>query len=145
MIKQNPFSIYDFLGYFIPGAITFYILIIFLNLDSINSLRDIIEITNENKEFEFGKALFFILISYSLGHLISYISSITIERFSIWKYDYPSKYLLGLNKEQKFFPKGVKKRITIVRFVLAVIILPISVLDLLLGEYLFLKYFTPKN
>lgn len=25
MVTQNPFSLYDFLGYFIPGAIAFYI------------------------------------------------------------------------------------------------------------------------
>jgi hypothetical protein len=26
MMKQNPFSIYDFLGYFIPGATTIYLI-----------------------------------------------------------------------------------------------------------------------
>lgn len=145
MIKQNPFSLYDFLGYLIPGAIIFYIILIILKSDEVNSLRDIIFIVNENKEFQFDKVLFFIIISYCLGHLISYLSSITIEQFANWKYDYPSKYLLGLNKEQKYFPKNVSWQIKMFRLLLAILILPISVLDYILGEwFLFKKFYTKK-
>jgi len=145
MIKQNPFSLYDFLGYFIPGAIFFYIILILLKSNDINSLNDIILIVSENKEFQFDKVLFFIIISYSLGHLISYLSSITIEQFSNWKYDYPSKYLLGLNKEQKYIPKDVSWQIKMFRCLLAIIIFPISFLDFILGEwFLFKKFYTKK-
>ncbi|MCR9015554.1 hypothetical protein [Aquiflexum gelatinilyticum] len=145
MIKQNPFSLYDFLGYFIPGAITFYIILILMVGDDINSIQDIIKIASENKEFQFDKALFFIIISYCLGHLISYLSSITIENFANWKYDYPSKYLLGLNREQKYLIKKVEWQKKMFRILLAIIILPVSILDYILGEwFLFKRFYTKK-
>lgn len=145
MIKQNPFSLYDFLGYFIPGAIFFYIVLILLKGDNINSLNDIILVVSENKEFQFDKVLFFIIISYCLGHLISYLSSITIENFANWKYDYPSKYLLGLNREQKFIPKKSRWQVKMFRGLLAIIILPISFLDYILGEWFLFKSFYTKK
>lgn len=145
MIKQNPFSLYDFLGYFIPGALFFYIILILLKGDNINSLNDIIIVVSENKEFQFDKVLFFIIISYCLGHLISYLSSITIENFSNWKYDYPSKYLLGLNKEQKYIPKKVRWQVKMFRGLLAIVIFPISFLDYILGEWFLFKSFYTKK
>lgn len=145
MIKQNPFSLYDFLGYFIPGAIFFYIILLLIKGDDINSINDIIKVVSENKEFQFDKVLFFIIISYSIGHLISYLSSITIENFANYKYDYPSKYLLGLNRKQEYFPKDIKWQIKFFRFWLAVLILPISILDYILGEWFLFKNFYTKQ
>jgi len=145
MIKQNPFSLYDFLGYFIPGAIFFYIVLILLKGDDINSLNDIILVVSENKEFQFDKVLFFIIISYCLGHLISYLSSITIENFANWKYDYPSKYLININEKQKYFRNDIEFKNLIYRIVLALIILPVFVWDLILGEFLKFKDFYTKK
>ena len=42
-----------------------------------------------------------IISSYMAGHIVSYLSSITIEKVTIWYYDYPSKYLL-LEKKRRF-------------------------------------------
>lgn len=51
MIKQNPFSLYDFFGYFIPGAIAFYIGVLFLEVDDIDSLGALLEILPKNEKF----------------------------------------------------------------------------------------------
>jgi len=144
MIKQNPFSLYDFLGYLIPGAIFFYIILLADGNDSITSLTDIVKAVSERKEFQFDKILFFIIVSYALGHLISYLSSLTIERFANYKYNYPSKYLLGLtDKSTQYFPKGVRWQITFFRIFLAAVILPVSVLDFILGKhFLFNRFYT---
>lgn len=145
MIKQNPFSIYDFLGYLIPGALVCYIYLFVMQIENIKSTKDFISIVSKNQEFQFDKILFFIIISYSLGHLISYLSSITIERYSYWKYDYPSKYLLGINKEQKYFSKNIHWKLLLIKIILAILLLPITILDFILGEYFnFKNFYTSK-
>ncbi|MFA6712186.1 MAG: hypothetical protein WCS33_05715, partial [Candidatus Caldatribacteriota bacterium] len=37
----------------------------------------------------------FVIISYVLGHALNYLSSLTIERYSIWSIGYPSRFILG--------------------------------------------------
>ncbi len=95
-MKQNPFSVYDFLGYLIPGSILIYI---YLLLDEINTntfeLDNVLKDLSENKTQDI---LFFIIIAYSIGHILSFLSSITIEKYGNNKYGYPSKTIIGLNK-----------------------------------------------
>lgn len=145
MIKQNPFSFYDFLGYLIPGAIICYLVLLLNQFEHINSLSDIIFIVTKSQEFQLDKILFFIIISYCLGHLISYLSSITIEKYSNWKYDYPSKYLLGFNSVQKYYSKKAPWKIKFFKILLAIILLPIVTFDLILGEYFNFKAFYTKK
>lgn len=98
---NKMFSIYDFLGYLVPG--------IFL----VTNTYWIIKLEDKNYQFEEIKTLFgkinrieiekvfvLIVVMYILGHIISYISSITIERYSIWSLGYPSRYLLGFRLER---------------------------------------------
>ena len=96
-MKQNPFSLYDFLGYFIPGALVLYLIMIIEHLKKVNSF-DITDIFECVSNPSVNQALLFIILSYVAGHFLSYISSITIEQYANWKYDYPSKYLLGLSE-----------------------------------------------
>lgn len=145
MIKQNPFSLYDFLGYFIPGALVLHTVLLIPHLSIIHSATDLISIISLKDEFQIDKFIFFIIVSYSLGHLINYVSSITIERFANWKYDYPSKYLIGINHHQKYFRKDIKRKNFFYRIFLSIIILPIFIWDLILGEYLSFKDFYTKK
>ena len=41
-----------------------------------------------------------VLCSYIIGHLLSYLSSITVELFYTWYYGYPTKYLLRKNDDK---------------------------------------------
>ncbi|MGJ8738832.1 hypothetical protein [Zobellia laminariae] len=139
MIRQNPFSLYDFLGYFIPGALLFYLV---LFIDYVENLSENFELKNfiaKNSDFQLDKVLFFIIISYSLGHLLNFISSITIERYANWKYNYPSKYLLGFDYSGFWATKS--KRGIVWRICLILIMFPVTVLDLILGEVLGFKNF----
>ena len=97
-ISKSPFSLYDFLGYFIPGALFCYLFAIVFEISEIKCL---------NLEFFQGLSLFdqsvaFILLSYVLGHAINYLSTLTIEKYSIWSIGYPSKYLFGEKPESYF-------------------------------------------
>lgn len=65
----------------------------------------------------------FILGSYVIGHLLSFISSIIIEKFSVWTIGYPSKYLLG------FSPKGYFSINKFIRVLVGILLLPISVTE----------------
>ena len=133
MIKQNPFSLYDFLGYFIPGALLIYLLIFFLNFDISNYDYTIDQfIINENSN-KFQNLLFFIIASYAVGHLVNFSSSVLIERYANWIYDYPSKYLLNIGKKFKF------KTISCKRIAIWIFIFPVSLFDLLLGQFLKFK------
>lgn len=143
MDKQNPFSIYDFLGYFIPGALVIYILIIFYTTKDINNFENFKLLIENDKAFELDKFLFFIIISYSLGHLINFMSSITIERYSNWKYNYPSKYLMDFNEDFKFW--NGSNKIKLWKTILLIILLPITFWDLVLGNFFEFKNFYTKK
>ena len=99
MEYKNPFSFYDFLGYFIPGALFCYLFVLafgakvgdWIGLDFFQGLS------------LFEQSIAFIIVSYVLGHIVNYLSTITIERYSIWSIGYPSKYIFGI------LPKGYFK------------------------------------
>jgi hypothetical protein len=130
-LKQNPFTLYDFLGYFVPGAL--FIFSILIGLSIIGQSIDPI------KTFGFDTAefyLLFILASYLFGHLLSFLSSITVERYSIWRVGYPSKYLLGAAYPKYFDVKDPKTARYIVRTITAIFLFPISIFDILFGQLL---------
>ena len=133
-VKQNPFSLYDFLGYFTPGAIFLYG-VIAVYAHAASDLTPTEYVSNV-LSFEKRPEIYipFVLVAYTIGHIMSFLSSITIERFSIWRYGYPSKYLLGF-KPRGFFHTKEKKALRIVlRCFTAAFLFPITVLDLVLGS-----------
>jgi len=97
---RNPFSLYDFLGYLLPGAFLLFGAEVLMEMGSIGfKANDIIE--------DYGRInawVAFIVVAYIAGHGINYLSSITIEKYSVWMYGYPSYYLLGGD-----FPKYIKR------------------------------------
>lgn len=100
--NKNPFSTFDFLGYFFPGALTVGLCYILTNGFS--------EFSDElPPSFVFAKGFvvknigiglfLLVIVSYVVGHIMSYTSSITIELFFNWGYGYPTQYLLGVEKK----------------------------------------------
>ncbi len=132
-IKQNPFSLYDFLGYIIPGAISMYgVLFIF---GHITPETTSLEVIKENLSFDKAEIYIpFILFAYISGHFLSFISSITIEKYSIWAHGYPSKYLLGLEKPGYYYSQENKTLRYIVRSLVLLILAPISLSDYIFGK-----------
>lgn len=136
-IKQNPFSLYDFLGYFIPGALLV-----------LASAEVYVLLAHTGSLLDFGSIetyLPFTLLSYVLGHLLSFFSSVTVEKYSIWKLGYPSKYLLGLPFPHYYDVKKPKTARYFYRSIIAIFLLPISVFDIVLGKFLSLNELHAKS
>jgi hypothetical protein len=131
-LKQNPFSLYDFLGYMIPGAVFLYSAL--LVIGHLSPTDTALEFVATKLSFEKAEMYIpFVLLAYIVGHFLSFVSSITIERYSLWAHGYPSKYLLGISSKGYL---AVEKNISlrrVMRVGVFVLLAPISILDWLLG------------
>lgn len=142
-MKQNPFSLYDFLGYFIPGASLIYLVYI-IGLFKSNECLDLNLILNSLPTINTSGILLFLIIAYVLGHLMSYISSISVEIYANWKYGYPSRYLL--NFPATSYWKGAKSFHSIFwRIFLLLFLLPTVIPDSILGRVFGFKIFYHKR
>lgn len=132
---QNPFSIYDFLGYLIPGSFLCYGLVGFhmyfhgyVTLSGM--IMEFIKISNINLIVPF------VLISYISGHVVSYLSSITIERYSVWTLGYPSEFLFKHVKSRIFDLEEGECLRCLLRLLTLLLLLPITVPEIIFGKYL---------
>ncbi|MGK0308495.1 MAG: hypothetical protein ACI8RP_001457 [Urechidicola sp.] len=139
MIKQNPFSVYDFLGYLVPGSILIYayLIIDYLKNTKTFNLNTFIE---NFSNFNFEGIFFFIILSYTLGHLISFASSITIEKYATWRYNYPSKYLLNMEYEG-YWKSSKNWKDVIWRIAMIILLFPCVIFDLIFGQIFGFKRF----
>lgn len=145
---KNPFSIYDFLGYVFPGAFALIIVYYFVIIDPIEfqnpmSVHEMLDLVRENfvGSESIVSCTIFLIISYVLGHIISYLSSITVERFVIWWYGYPSEFMLNhedhhwhffhdaiiMCHEKKYHYKRAIIRTYILRSLFSLLLLPILI------------------
>lgn len=122
-VKQNPFSLYDFLGYFIPGASALFLFSFVLNrlgvstgIPPFESLADV------------SQLLPFVLFAFLTGHVIALLSSVTVERYYIWSFGYPSKSLLRITHEGYFHK--IEKAQAVTRILIGMFMLPVSILDI---------------
>lgn len=107
---KSPFSLYDFIGYFFPGFVSLVIVLIFYSFynDYIVLLKETNSIClyNNDKEIIISGSIhiyaFTVILSYIVGHLVNYLSSITVEKYSIWKYGYPSHFLLRIDRPKYY-------------------------------------------
>lgn len=149
-MDKNPFSLYDFLGYVIPGGVTL-IFVWFITHPPLHSLSDVFMIDESLISLvSLNNLVIIMTASYIIGHFMSYVSTLTIERFALWNYEYPSRYLMGEEKvKSKYFNKNIfckweKWHLIAWRLMLIAILLPISLLSLLLGRLLRLNSFVLK-
>ena len=71
----------------------------------------------------------FILVAYASGHVLSFLSSIFVEKYSIWSVGYPSKYLLGIKNKRYLDFKNSNWRDIAIRLIVAIALAPIAFLD----------------
>lgn len=131
-MKQNPFSLYDFLGYFIPGATLIYIAVMINYIKQTNSIN-IDCVLNSLPTLKLESIVLILLLSYLFGHLLSFLSSITVEKYSVWRYGYPSRYLLKMNNNRlrnhfKTFQDGFWS------IVMIFLLFPVVFFDIMLGN-----------
>jgi hypothetical protein len=142
-MKDNPFSLYDFLGYFIPGIFTIYIYQVIISIKE-NSVSTFEKIISELPNYSNESIAFIILMSYLIGHILSFSSSITIEKYSIWKYGYPSRYLLTM-PFPKFFDHYKSFHGIIWGTIMLMIIFPLAITDYILSNLLGFKFLFVKS
>lgn len=139
-MKQNPFSLYDFLGYFIPGALLIYIVIIIDYLKKTTNLICLDNILGNIPTLRLEGIILMLLISYSVGHILSFTSSITIEKYSVWRYGYPSRYLLDI-EVPSFFAHFKTEKGFFWGSIMIIILFPTIILDYILGNLFGFKEF----
>ena len=154
-MEKNPFSVYDFLGYVFPGSITLIIIIFIYFLHTHELLLSFYSseffIESLLCDFSWDDSLFFILSAYVLGHIVAYASSLTIEPYAVWRFGYPSKFMLRNNPEKNFFSKRKgdsqkkNKILGSLKCLVVLFILPIWICDILLGHYLHLNTYYVKG
>lgn len=107
-MNKNPFSIYDFMGYLFPGMMC-YIIVAYcfrmgFDMGEITNMGNLRNLVKESQmEFNLEKSVIIIVIAYILGHIMSYLSSVTIELFARKVFGYPSEYLLERGKGKNWW------------------------------------------
>lgn len=163
-MRQNPFSLYDFLGYVFPGALALSLIAFLISSPPITGIVGLAmsfgvflrEQGSNGTLSILEETVLLVIISYVLGHIVAYLSSLTIERFAIWVYNYPSSFLLKatppnhywdvklsesdheLSRSMKSWKKGV---IYTWRVVIAFFLFPITICTLILGKCFGVKDF----
>lgn len=126
-MKQNPFGLYDFLGYLIPGALFMYILYFVFDIDIAYELLDLEQANGSSVKTEILTFIPSVILAYIIGHTFSLLSSFFIENYATYLYGYPSKYLFIENHIFWSQKKGCKKAWkNLGRIILFIILLPIS-------------------
>lgn len=155
-MRKNPFSLYDFLGYVFPGALTILIVYFFSENTEIegsmglyHSAVSFLSKFNTNGSW-LEETIILTLGSYIVGHLVAYLSSLTIEQYAIWVYDYPSKFLLDDVPNWHFLraynEPGRSKWVKLSwRCTIAIVLLPITICTVVIGKWLKVKYFFIKK
>lgn len=73
---QNPFSVYDFLGYLIPGALAVYAGLIIFSTNDVGWSKVF-------KSYGLNRPVMIFPLtigSYVAGHIVSYLSSVSLEK-----------------------------------------------------------------
>lgn len=109
-MNKNPFSIYDFLGYLFPGLVALMAVtyVAFSSEQSVNKLFSITNFkdvfTNEVSISEWQSTVVIIILSYIAGHIVAYLSSVVVEKFSNRLFKYPSLYLIHTPGKEWLYP-----------------------------------------
>jgi hypothetical protein len=141
-MKQNPFSLYDFLGYFIPGSLLIYIVILINFFKKANEIN-LDAILKSLPSLKLEAIVLILIISYACGHILSFVSSITVEKYSVWRYGFPSRYLLNM-KSPRLRDHFLTFHGTFWGVIMLVILFPTVLLDIILGNKFGFKIFYSK-
>lgn len=137
-LKQNPFSLYDFLGYLIPGLL-FLFGVWGLSNHLATPTHTFAQLLNSIDDLGTTSYIAITLIAYVCGHLLSYCSSMTIERYSEWTLGFPSKFLLSDMKKRYFDIEGKNEIHYFIRCLMFILLLPISIFDIIFGKFFSLR------
>lgn len=99
-INDKPFSFYDFLGYLIPGIFGVYSSVfLYKYVKDGTATLNIFQPSGSLSE----EAIISVIFFYVVGHLLSFFSSMSVEKYSVWTLGYPSSYLFNKSDDKGFF------------------------------------------
>lgn len=131
--KSPQFTPYDFLGYLVPGLALAAIVDLSIAFHVANLGLSYTSITLRYSSIPWTGAIPLILISYYLGHLVSFVSAMTIERHSKWRYGHPMRFLRAKSDDPspRYFDTGGGSPVfsKILRGLTASAIAPISLFE----------------
>ncbi len=137
-LRGLPFSLYDFLGYFVPGALLLQFIVLGAELfEAPGPSCDLAGVPDLGTFFETtgklsaGWALGLVLAAYAIGHVLSFLSALSIEQLALCFYGQPSRYLLGLDRS----PSG-SYYVGLWQILNAVLLLPLTAWVVLLSQVL---------
>ena len=152
-MNNNPFSIYDFLGYLFPGLVALMLFAYCYMLGVTAPIEEFFKITSFTKHFSevikidwWEKTSIIIILSYISGHVVAYLSSCMVEYFAYRSFGYPSRFLLHSSNEndscliKKYFSNG-NVGASIWKVIVLIALLPISLFFFLFGKMLFIVQF----
>ncbi len=122
-VESLPFTVYDILGYLIPGILAEWIIISYLGTHGLMpKVGNIIPIAG----FEYksiATTLIFFVLAYTIGYIVSFTST-SIENLSTYYYGYPGEYIFpNTETKNKLFPT-----IRIIKVFLAPITIAIKII-----------------
>lgn len=133
-LNQNPFSLYDFLGYLIPGLLMFVGFLAVHSVQRFGFTLSTIESSFRSIEMtlsSLSSSVVVLLVGYLVGHLISFLSSYFLERYSVWTVGYASKYLLRFTPERFW---SASKCTRFYQILVLVLLAPVVALDFFLRK-----------
>lgn len=92
-----------------------------------------------SKENTFIGAVLFVVFAYISGHIVSYLSSVTIELFYTWCYGYPTDYLFadcGTIRLKPVIPEKI-----VVSHIFWRLVICISIFPVVIAHYVFERLF----
>ena len=89
-LKQNPFSLYDFLGYLIPGALFLYtaeVVVVSFEVTKVADYPNLLQMVKAVVEAMDNRLVMLswhtyiplTILAYTVGQILSFLSSISIE------------------------------------------------------------------
>lgn len=98
-VERMPFTVYDIVGYLLPGAIFLFLATYYFDTSLIHQFFKLTEENSKQIEIQtFPMIVFFIFylfFSYVFGHIISFFSSLIIEKIVVVEFGYPSDAILN--------------------------------------------------
>lgn len=147
LANKNPFSTFDFLGYFFPGSFALILCYLFSNIE-FNDVEIPQAFTKLHSLFVYHELIaifFFIILAYITGHLISYLSSATIERFFVWSNGYPTEYLLSRKPRTGILESRDKFIGSVWHLFVCIFIAPITICSSVFESLFNLRFFITKE
>jgi len=145
--KTPSLTAYDLLGYTVPGLGLIAIFDISFVYHKSAAPLNYDLILSRYFQLDFSTLIPVLLASYLIGHVISFISSILIEKHVTWLRGVPTNFLLKHGKTPKYFKTSGEAPCLskCFRFLTALLILPISLIDLIITKLIPISknYFKP--